>query len=174
MFTNNKEEDARITEISSSSNTISKDTSIDGNVETTGNLRIEGNVKGNIRARSKVVLGNSGQVEGQVYAQTADIEGTIKGTVQVEGMLTLKSTANIKGDIKTGKLVMEAGAIFDGKCKMGSFKNPETLAAESSTKTEDADPKTEPKSESKTESKPAEKDQSKVSKPALSGSQAQV
>ena len=49
MFTN--KEDPRITEISNSSNTISKDTSIDGNVETSGNLRIEGTVKGNFRAK---------------------------------------------------------------------------------------------------------------------------
>ena len=163
MFTN-KEDDARITEISSSSNTISKDTSIDGNVETTGNLRIEGKIKGNIRARSKVVLGNSGEVEGKVYAQTADIEGTIKGTVQVEGMLTLKSTAHIKGDIRTGKLVMEAGAVFDGGCKMGSFKNPEDLAAAESIKPAQS-------SVSKPEPKPAEKPAPKVSNPSLSSTQ---
>jgi cytoskeletal protein CcmA (bactofilin family) len=164
MFTN-KEEDARISEISKSSNTISKDTSIDGNVETTGNLRIEGKVKGNIRARSKVVLGNSGQVEGKVFAQTADIEGTIKGTVQVEGLLTLKSTAHIKGDINTGKLVMESGAVFDGRCNMGSFKNPEALASGESSKPEPV------KNVEKPELKPTEKAQSNISNPTLSSTQ---
>ena len=164
MFTN-KEDETRITEISSSSNTISKDTSIDGNVETTGNLRIEGKVKGNIRARSKVVLGNSGEVEGKVFAQTADIEGTIKGTVQVEGMLTLKSTANIKGDIKTGKLAMEAGAMFDGKCKMGSFKNPVDLKSEQVPEKVET-PETKPSPEPTHSSTP------KISKPSLSGTQA--
>lgn len=180
MFTS-KEDDARITEISSSSNTISKDTSIDGNVETTGNLRIEGKVKGNIRARSKIVLGTSGEVEGKVYAQTADIEGTIKGTVQVEGMLTLKSTANIKGDIKTGKLAMEAGAVFDGRCKMGSFKNPNDLAsADASRSSEDIDsspdpepkPGAEPKPESEAKPDHKEKSAPKVTKPSFSSTQA--
>jgi cytoskeletal protein CcmA (bactofilin family) len=170
MFTN-KEEDARVTEISSSSNTISKDTSIDGNVETTGNLRIEGTVKGNIRARSKIVLGNSGEVEGKVFAQTADIEGTIKGTIQVEGMLTLKSTANIKGDIKTGKLAMEAGAIFDGKCKMGSFKNPEDLASAEAPDSAETPGKVEP-SAPKSSPNPVEAPERKFSKPSLSSSQA--
>ena len=169
MFTN-KDDDARITEISNSSNTISKDTSIDGNVETTGNLRIEGKIKGNIRARSKVVLGTSGEVEGKVFAQTADIEGTIKGTVQVEGMLTLKSTANIKGDIKTGKLAMEAGAVFDGRCKMGSFKNPVDLKSAESTKSEEA-LKSEKPSISEPAEKPVEKSTPKVSKPSLSSTQ---
>ena len=159
MFSN-KEEETRMNEISNSSNTISKDTSIDGNVETTGNLRIEGKVKGNIRARSKVVLGNSGEVEGKVFAQTADVEGTINGSVQVEGLLTLKSTAHIKGDIKTGKLVMEAGAVFDGKCKMGSFKNPDDLGSITQKQPE------------KTMSKPVEKPQPKITSPSLSGTEA--
>ena len=158
MFTN--KEDPRISEISNSSNTISKDTSIDGNVETTGNLRIEGKVKGNIRARSKVVLGNSGEVEGKIYAQTADIEGTVKGTVQVEGLLTLKSNAHIKGDINTGKLVMESGAVFDGRCKMGSFKNPAELRAAEL-----------PKSVQSAVSKPVERPEPKITKPSLSSEQ---
>ena len=126
MFTN--KDDERVGEISNSSNTISKDTSIEGNVQTSGNLRVEGKILGNIRAKSKVVLGSSAKVEGKIFAQNADIEGTVKGTVQVEGLLTLKSNANIKGDIHTGKLVMEAGAQFDGKCKMGAFKNPTDLS----------------------------------------------
>ena len=155
MFTNKV--DSRITEISSSSNTISKDTTIDGNVETTGNLRIEGKVKGNIRARSKVVLGVSGEVEGKIYAQTADIEGAVKGTVQVEGLLTLKSNAHIKGDINTGKLVMEAGAVFDGRCKMGSFKNQDTM--ESTKNVQRPIPK------------PVDKPEPNISKPTLSSQQ---
>ena len=158
MFTN--KEDPRITEISNSSNTISKDTSIDGNVETSGNLRIEGTVKGNIRAKSKIVLGNSGIVEGKVYAQTADIEGTGKGTVQVVGLLTLKSNAHIKGDINTGKLVMEAGAVFDGRCKMGTFKNPEELITTEATK-----------DVQKVASKPVEKPEPNFAKPTLSSHQ---
>ncbi len=158
MFTNKV--DSRITEISNSSNTISKDTTIDGNVETTGNLRIEGKVKGNIRARSKVVLGVSGEVEGKIFAQTADIEGAVKGTVQVEGLLTLKSNAHIKGDINTGKLVMEAGAVFDGRCKMGSFKNPDTMESMESTK-----------NVQRPIPKPVDKPEPNISKPTLSSQQ---
>ena len=127
MFTN--KEDYKASEISNSSNTISRETSIEGNVETSGNLRIEGKILGNIRAQSKVVLGTSANVEGKIYAQNADVEGTVKGTLHVEGLLTLKSSAKIKGDIHTGKLVMESGAVFDGKCKMGNVKNPADLAS---------------------------------------------
>jgi len=160
MFTNNKE-DSRKAEISNSANTISKETTIDGNVETTGNLRIEGKVKGNIRARSKVVLGISGEVEGKIYAQTADIEGTVKGMVQVEGLLTLKSNAHITGDINTGKLIMEAGAVFDGRCKMGSFKNSDALESGSTKNVQKVVPS----------SKPLEKPERNITNPSLSSHQ---
>ena len=160
MFTNNKK-DSRMAEISNSANTISKETSIDGNVETTGNLRIEGKVKGNIRARSKVVLGISGEVEGNIYAQTADIEGTVKGMVQVEGLLTLKSNAHIKGNINTGKLIMEAGAVFDGRCKMGSFKVSDDLKAGSTKNVQKIVPT----------SKPLEKPERNITNPSLSSHQ---
>jgi cytoskeletal protein CcmA (bactofilin family) len=81
-------------------------------------------------------------------------------------MLTLKSTANIKGDINTGKLAMEAGAVFDGKCKMGSFKNPEDLKSEASeTHKHNATPIAKPAD------KPAERPAQKMSKHTLSGTQ---
>ncbi len=152
MFTN--KEDERVSEISSSSNTISKETSIEGNVETSGNLRVEGKIMGNIRAKSKVVLGSSARVEGKIFAQNADIEGTVKGTVQCEGLLTLKSNANIKGDIHTGKLVMESGAQFDGKCKMGAFKNPADLSVSAEKAVPEKAPVSKPASQSANVAKP--------------------
>jgi len=50
----------------------------------------------------------------------ADIEGEVKGKLEVAELLVLKATAVINGDIVTGKLVVEPGAIFNGSCKMGA------------------------------------------------------
>ena len=116
-----KEQKRAADEISNSSNVIGKGTILEGNIETFGNLRIEGKIIGNIRSKSKVALGNSSQIEGNLYAQNADIEGQVKGKIEIAEVLVLKSTAVINGDINTGKLVVEAGAIFNGTCKMGFF-----------------------------------------------------
>ena len=75
---------------------------------------------GNIKSRTKIVLGPSGQVDGNLIAQNADIEGNVKGKIEVLEILVLKSTAVINGDIITGKLVIEPGASFNGGCKMGT------------------------------------------------------
>jgi len=115
-----KEQKRAADEISNSSNVIGKGTVLEGNVETFGNIRIEGKVKGNIKSKSKVALGNSSQVEGNIHAQNADIEGEVKGKIEITEILILKSTAVIHGDIVTAKLVVEPGAVFNVSCRMGA------------------------------------------------------
>ena len=119
MFTS-KEEKRVAEEISNSSNTIGKGTFLEGNVETYGNIRIEGRITGNVKSKSKVALGPSSFVHGNIVSQNADIEGEVKGRLEVSELLVLKATAVINGDIITGKLVVEPGAIFNGGCKMGA------------------------------------------------------
>ena len=115
-----KEQKRVADEISSSSNTIGKGTFLEGNIETYGNIRVEGKVVGNVKSKSKVALGNSSHVQGNIIAQNADIEGEVRGRLEVSELLVLKATAVINGDIATGKLVVEPGAVFNGTCKMGA------------------------------------------------------
>ena len=115
-----KEQKRAAEEISNSSNVIGKGTTIEGNIDTSGNIRIEGKVVGNIKSRAKIALGVGCQVEGNISAQNADIEGHVKGKIDILELLVLKATAVITGDISTGKLVIEPGAAFNGSCKMGS------------------------------------------------------
>ncbi len=116
----NKEEKKVAEELSNSSNTIGKGTTIEGNIETYGNLRVDGKVIGNIITKSKLVLGQTSQVEGNILAQNAEVLGEIKGKIEVSDLLTLKSSSVIHGDILTSKLVVETGATFNGGCKMGN------------------------------------------------------
>jgi cytoskeletal protein CcmA (bactofilin family) len=115
-----KEQKRVAEEISNSSNTIGKGTFLEGNIETYGNIRVEGKVVGNVKSKSKVALGNSSHVQGNIIAQNADIEGEVRGKLEVSELLVLKATAIINGDIVTGKLVVEPGAVFNGSCKMGA------------------------------------------------------
>lgn len=121
MFTN-KEEKKVEAEITSSSNTIGKGTFVHGDIETHGNLRIEGKVEGNIKTKSKIVLGKSSIVVGNITAQNAEVEGHVTGKVHVGEILILKSSSKINGDIKTNRLIVESGSEFNGGCKMGATK----------------------------------------------------
>ncbi|UII34234.1 polymer-forming cytoskeletal protein [Fulvivirga ulvae] len=118
MF-NSKESHKVAEQISNSSNIIGKGTVLQGNIETFGNIRIEGKVVGNIKTKSKVALGQSSHVEGNILAQNAEVEGELKGNIEITDILILKPTAVIHGDIITAKLIVESGATFNGGCKMG-------------------------------------------------------
>ncbi len=90
-----------------------------GDCETYGNIRVEGKVIGNVKTKSKVALGQSSKVEGNILAQNAEVAGEVKGKLEVSDLLLLKPTAVIHGDIITNKLIVESGATFNGGCKMG-------------------------------------------------------
>ena len=113
-------------------NLIGNGTKIVGDIQSTGDVRIDGILTGNIVIKGKFVLGPSGVVEGNVTSGNADISGEIKGKVNVTELLSLKASAKINGDIVTGKLAIEPGAIFSGSCNMGAKvknmpQNKETL-----------------------------------------------
>lgn len=100
-------------------NIIGHGTLIEGEVNSNGDIRIDGIVKGSVTTKSKLVIGTSGSVDGDVFCLNADISGSIKGKATVSEMLFLKSNGRINGDINTGKLVVEVGASFTGNCNMG-------------------------------------------------------
>lgn len=115
----NKKDLKEVEELSNSSNIIGKGTIVEGNIETFGNVRIEGKVVGNIKTKSKAAFGHSSQVVGNILAQNAEVAGHVTGTVEVTEQLVLKPTAVVDGDIVTNKLIVESGASFNGGCKMG-------------------------------------------------------
>jgi cytoskeletal protein CcmA (bactofilin family) len=104
---------------SSSINLIGNGTTIEGEVKSNGDIRIDGLIKGSVTSKSKVVIGSTGKIDGDIFCQNADISGSVKGKTTVAEMLFLKSTAIMNGDIHTGKLVVEVGATFTGSCNMG-------------------------------------------------------
>jgi len=116
MFKN--EEKKAVTEMVNSSNVIAKETKIVGEIVAQGNIRIEGTVEGTLRSEKKVVIGDSAKVIGNINAVDIEISGHIEGQVKCSETLYLKKTAIIKGDMYTKKLVVENGAVFNGKCQM--------------------------------------------------------
>jgi cytoskeletal protein CcmA (bactofilin family) len=105
---------------SSSINLIGNGTSITGDINSNGDVRIDGTLKGNISITGKLVVGPSGNIEGNVICQNADISGEIHGKVTVSELLSLKASAKLLGDIITGKISIEPNATFTGTCNMGA------------------------------------------------------
>ena len=125
MFSKSNSDSSRSSDKSSSAvNAIGQGSTIKGDIITEGDLRIDGTLTGSINTKGRLVLGETGLVEGEVVCQNALIAGTLKAKIQVHELLSLKATANLIGDIFTNKLAIEPGANFTGSCSMGaSIKN---------------------------------------------------
>lgn len=105
-------------------NNLGRGAKIKGDLETEGDIRIDGRVEGKIIAKGKIVVGNSGYVEGEIICKTIDISGEVKANVQAETLTSLKATAKVSGNITTAKISIEPGALFVGECKMDSAGKP--------------------------------------------------
>lgn len=105
-------------EINGQYSRIEKSTTIKGEIQSDADIRIDGILEGSVKTKGKVVIGKDGRVEGQIECANADIEGTLKGNLLVVETLALKSTSNIEGELIIGKLIVDAGAIFNATVSM--------------------------------------------------------
>ena len=101
-------------------NLISQGTEITGDVICNGDLRIDGNLTGNISSKGKIVIGETGKIKGEISCKNSDISGFVEGKVTVNELLSIKTAARINGDITTSKLAIEPGARFTGYCEMSN------------------------------------------------------
>lgn len=95
------------------SSSISDDILIDGNLQTSGKVRIGGTVNGDVSA-GDLVLEQQGKIKGKVTAEKAELRGNQQGKVQCR-TLSIASSAIVRGDIKCDDLVVEFGAEISGK-----------------------------------------------------------
>ncbi|MBU2018423.1 MAG: polymer-forming cytoskeletal protein [Bacteroidetes bacterium] len=100
-------------------NRIVEGTRIVGELIADSNIRIDGEVHGNVACAGKVVLGENGIIKGNLTCNEADIEGNIEGDLNIDILLCLKEKSKIIGNINTAKIEVNQGAIFLGNCTMG-------------------------------------------------------
>ena len=105
-------------------NMLGMGTLIEGNIKTEGDIRIDGKVIGNVTVNSKLAIGETGIIEGDVQCKNASIEGRVKGNLHISELIFLRKTAVIDGDLIATKLVVEEGAKINGKCSMGNVAAP--------------------------------------------------
>jgi len=98
---------------------ISKDTVIEGNFSADQDVRLDGVIKGDVRCAKRIVVGETGKVEGTVNAESAVVMGAIKGEVIIQEILQLKSTALVDGNLQAKSIQVDEGGKYLGACKVG-------------------------------------------------------
>lgn len=91
---------------------------IQGDLNSEGNIKIEGQVSGKVKTSQSVILNQGAKIVADVIAGNAIIGGEVQGNLKISGHLILQGTAVVAGDIACSVLRVEDGAQFSGKCAM--------------------------------------------------------
>jgi len=105
-------------------NLIGKDTVIKGDVESSGDIRVDGKLIGSLKSNGKIFVGQTGCIEGDLTCKQAEISGMVKGILKCDEITTLKATSKVEIELTTKQLCIEVGAIFTGKCQMSQPTTP--------------------------------------------------
>ena len=107
---------------SSGATLISAGTTLKGDISSNSDLRIDGTIIGNVSSSAKIVIGASGNVEGDISGNQADIVGKVSGNIKTKDLVQLRGDCVVNGNVYAGKLQVEPTAIFNGQCHMGNEK----------------------------------------------------
>ena len=95
-------------------NLLSEGTQITGDLHASNDIRIDGELKGKIFTKGRLVIGQMAKVEGEVNSPNVDILGPMEGNIGSTG--TLRAKAVFTGTIKAAYIAIESGAVFNGEC----------------------------------------------------------
>lgn len=87
---------------------------MEGNISGNGDLHLDGTVRGDVKV-SHLIVGESGNIEGKVEAETIEVRGRIVGSISGK-QIKLQATAYVEGDITHDQLAIDVGAFFQGRC----------------------------------------------------------
>jgi cytoskeletal protein CcmA (bactofilin family) len=108
---------------------LDKGSHLEGELRFEQTFRVDGRVTGRIVSAGDLVVGERGEVEGEIEVGRLFVSGTVRGKVRA-GRLEIASRGRLHADVETPTLVVEEGALFEGGCVMERDARPEPAAVE--------------------------------------------
>ena len=96
---------------------LGKDTAFEGTLTFTGGLRVDGQFQGEITTGGTLIIGETAVIRGDIHASCVLVSGEIHGNTIADERIEIFTPARIFGDIQSPEVVMDAGAVFEGKCQ---------------------------------------------------------
>ncbi|MDP6692448.1 MAG: polymer-forming cytoskeletal protein [Alphaproteobacteria bacterium] len=115
MFSKADKRKAQNNAVRAAPSLISTDLEIAGNLNTPGEVQLDGKVEGDVIC-GKLVIGEKASIAGQIEADEVVVRGRVAGRIKAKDV-RLAKTAHVNGDIWHDSLAIEAGAFLDGHCK---------------------------------------------------------
>lgn len=101
---------------------LGKGTEFKGILSFEGTIRVDGNVNGEVVSKDTLIAGDGAVLQGEITVGTIISSGKIMGNINASQKVHILAPGNIQGTIRTPKLIIEEGVIFDGKCEMANEK----------------------------------------------------
>jgi cytoskeletal protein CcmA (bactofilin family) len=103
---------------------ISSEVEITGTIKSSGSIRIDGKLEGELHCTGDAVIGKSAQIKGNMVVSSATIEGAVQGNVSAKDRIEMKSSARVTGDIRAKRLSVEDGVTFIGRSEVNPSGSP--------------------------------------------------
>jgi cytoskeletal protein CcmA (bactofilin family) len=105
--------------------TLGKETDFNGVMRFKDSLKIDGNFTGEIVSAGFLYIEQGATITANIRVGSVVVGGTVKGNIEATEKLEMLSTGKVYGNIRTGKLKIADGVVFEGKCEM--IKNPQAI-----------------------------------------------
>jgi len=112
------------------SNVLGRGLRVRGRLSGGSDLRIEGEIEGDVNVGGALELASTASVTGNVIAKSVDIGGALTGDVQSDGAVVIRTGARVTGDMNGAEVALEEGAVFTGRIE-ADFELPDGLGGES-------------------------------------------
>ena len=99
-------------------NLIGAGTVVEGKIRSQGSVRVDGKLVGEVTASESLAVGISGEVEGNISAKNITVGGKVRGSIVASEKVIFEGKSVVRGDVRATRLVIDEGAIVDGKVSM--------------------------------------------------------
>jgi cytoskeletal protein CcmA (bactofilin family) len=93
-----------------------------GEISFTNRLRVNGVVKGKVRSEATLEIGPTGKVDAEVNIRKISISGEFRGVIKASDRVEIHKDGKVFGEIYSPCLIIEAGALFEGRCNMAESR----------------------------------------------------
>jgi cytoskeletal protein CcmA (bactofilin family) len=103
---------------------LDRDVSMNGEISFKETFRIDGKFEGTIRSSKNLVVGEFADVNAEIEAEKIFVGGRLRGSANASDRIEIYRTARVQSNLTTKVLVVEEGAVFDGRCSMSPRTGP--------------------------------------------------
>jgi len=97
---------------------IGEGTLFKGEINSTGSLRVAGEVVGKIQVKGDVFVSENGKVVGNIFAERVIVAGEVEGNIKSQNGLEITKTGRVDGEVICDKLLIEEGSVYQGRVKV--------------------------------------------------------